>query len=44
MIYVKTSYFESKKSKFYGYLFEINNLSEVENILKEIKKEQLLLL
>ena len=39
MKYVKTSYFESKKSKFYGYLFEINNLSEVENILKEIKKE-----
>ena len=31
------SFLEIKKSKFYGYLYEINSLEEVEQILSEIK-------
>lgn len=30
---------EIKKSKFYGYYYEVDNVEEVNNILKEIKKE-----
>lgn len=31
------SFLEIKKSKFYGYLYEIDSLEEVDNILNEIK-------
>lgn len=33
------SYFEIKKSKFYGFLYEINNENEVKDILNTLKKE-----
>jgi len=36
---ISTSSLEIKKSKFYGYLFELNNIEEVEIILNNIKKE-----
>lgn len=36
---INESYFETKKSKFYGYLFEINDINKVEDILKQIRKE-----
>ena len=36
---IKKSYIENKKSKFYGYLYEINNKEEVELILNELKKQ-----
>ena len=39
MNYEKTSFYETKKSKFYGYLYKVNNIEEVDIILNEIKKE-----
>ena len=33
------SFLEIKKSKFYGLLYEINSLEDVDNILEELKKE-----
>ena len=33
------SYIEIKKSNFYGYLYEINNIDEVKTIIENIKKE-----
>ena len=33
------SYIEVKKSKFYGYLFEINSIEEIDLILKEISND-----
>ncbi len=33
------SYVEIKKSKFYGYLYEVSSLTEVELILDSIKKD-----
>lgn len=36
---IKTSYVEIKKSKFYGYLFNIDDISKVNDILETIKKE-----
>ena len=36
---IGSSILEIKKSKFYSFLYEINNLNEVEYILEEIKKE-----
>ena len=36
---INTSFLEVKKSKFYGYLYEINNLEEVDIILDTIKKD-----
>lgn len=39
MNYIKESYFETKKSKFYGYLYKIDDISKVNDILEDIKKE-----
>ena len=36
---ISTSFLEIKKSKFYGYLYEIDNLEDVNIILENIKKE-----
>lgn len=36
---MKESYYELKKSKFYSYLYEVNNTSEVNNIIERIKKD-----
>ena len=35
---IKESFLEIKKSKFYGYLYELDNINEVEVILEELKK------
>ena len=35
---INNSFLEVKKSKFYGYLYEINGLEEVQEILDETKK------
>ena len=35
---ISESFLEIKKSKFYGYLYEINNIEEVNIILNEIKE------
>lgn len=35
----KTSFYETKKSKFYGYLYNINDVSEVDNIISSLQKE-----
>lgn len=39
MKYEKTSFYETKKSKFYGYLYKIDKFESVEEILKQLKKE-----
>ena len=36
---LKESYVENKKSKFYGYLFNVDDISKVDGILEKIKKE-----
>ena len=36
---VGESFLEIKKSKFYGYLYELNSIDEVDIILKNIKKD-----
>lgn len=36
---IEKSYLEIKKSKFYGYLYKINNIYDVENIISNLKKE-----
>lgn len=36
---ISNSFLEEKKSKFYGYLFEINSLDEVKLILDDLKKQ-----
>lgn len=36
---MNNSFVEVKKSKFYGYLYKVNNEEEVTNILNDIKKE-----
>lgn len=36
---INTSLIEEKKSKFYGYLYEIDNLEEIKIILNNLKKE-----
>lgn len=36
---INTSLVEEKKSKFYGYIFEIDNLDEIKIILNNLKKE-----
>ena len=36
---LKTSNLEIKKSKFIGILYEVNNVSEVETIIEELKHE-----
>ena len=36
---MKTSYYETKKSKFYGYLYKVNDINEVNEILLSLKKE-----
>ena len=33
------SFLEIKKSKFYGYLYEIDNIDEIELILNEMKQK-----
>ncbi len=33
------SYYELKKSKFYGYLYNVKTIDEVNNIIEEIKKD-----
>lgn len=35
---ISTSFIEEKKSKFYGYLYEINSKDDINTILDEIKK------
>ena len=39
MKYIKESYFEEKKSKFYGYLYKIDDTKKVEEIINELKKK-----
>lgn len=39
MNYSKESYVEIKKSKFYGYLYNLNDISKVDEIINSIKKE-----
>lgn len=34
---IKESFYEIKKSKFYGYLYTIDNLEEIEPLLNEVK-------
>lgn len=36
---INESYYELKKSKFYGYLYKIENVKDVEKIINELKKE-----
>lgn len=36
---INESYYEIKKSKFYGYLYQINDAKEVDIILDSLKKE-----
>ncbi len=36
---MNNSFVEVKKSKFYGYLYKVNNEEEVTNILNELKKD-----
>ncbi len=36
---INESFYEIKKSKFYGYSYEINNINEVESILNKIRSE-----
>lgn len=36
---INESYIEVKKSKFYGYLYSINDINEVNDILEDIKHE-----
>lgn len=36
---INTSYIEIKKSKFYGYLYEIENPNEVKIIINKLKEE-----
>lgn len=36
---ISTSLVEEKKSKFYGYLYEINSIDEVKVILEDLKSE-----
>ncbi len=35
---INSSFIEEKKSKFYGYLYEIDNKDEIDNILKIVKE------
>jgi len=37
MLLINESFLEIKKSKFYGYLYEIENIEEIDKILEEIK-------
>lgn len=37
MEFFKESFVESKKSKFYGYLYKVNSEEEIENIINKIK-------
>lgn len=39
MEYLNKSYLEVKKSKFYGYLYNIDNTNNIEIVLETIKKE-----
>lgn len=34
-----TGYYENKRSKFYSYVYNVNDVSEIEEILGYIKKE-----
>lgn len=34
-----TSFIEQKKSKFYGYLYQVSNINEVPKIIEEIKND-----
>ena len=36
---IKTSYLEIKKSKFIGILYKVDDVSEIENIIKDLWKE-----
>lgn len=36
---INTSFLEIKKSKFYGFLYETNNIKDIDLILNELKKE-----
>lgn len=36
---LKESFIESKRSKFYGYLYKVNDEKEIESILDEIKTD-----
>ena len=36
---IKESLYEIKKSKFYAYSFEVDNIEEIKNVLEELKKE-----
>lgn len=36
---LKESFIETKKSKFYGYLYNVNSILEVNNIIKQLKEE-----
>lgn len=36
---LNTSYIEIKKSKFYGYLYELENLNEVKEIINKLKED-----
>jgi putative IMPACT (imprinted ancient) family translation regulator len=35
---LSTSFIEEKKSKFYGYLYELDDIKEIDNLLSELKK------
>ncbi|MDD4188196.1 MAG: YigZ family protein [Bacilli bacterium] len=39
MILLSTSIIEEKKSKFYGYLYKLESIDEVKDILNNLKKE-----
>lgn len=36
---INNSYLEIKKSKFYGYIFEVHNIDEVEDIINVLAKD-----
>ena len=36
---IKESLYEIKKSKFYAFRYEVDNIEEINNILQELKKE-----
>ena len=36
--YISSALYEEKKSKFYSYIFDINNVDEANNILSEVRK------
>lgn len=37
--YISSGFYEDKKSKFYAYIFEINNSIDAENIINSVKKQ-----